>query len=101
MVIAIHPDPDACFGGTEVVDPDRCGNGALLLTMPSFFEIRLALLLLAAGASAGTALAVLIAAPAVNLALLLVIASYSHWKVAVLVTRAVWATAVAGGLLIG
>jgi hypothetical protein len=39
--------------------------------------------------------------PAVNLASLLVIARYNHWKVALLVAEAVWATAVAGGLLIG
>lgn len=76
-------------------------TGALLLTLPSFFEIPLALSLLAAGASAGTALAVLIAGPAINLASLLVIARYSHWKVAALVAGAVWATAVAGGLLLG
>jgi uncharacterized protein len=76
-------------------------TGALLLTLPSFFEIPLALSLLAAGASAGTAVAVLIAGPAINLASLLVIARYSHWKVAALTAAAVWVTAVAGGLLIG
>jgi len=75
--------------------------GALLLTLPSFFEIPIALSLLAAGASAGTALAVLIAGPAINLASLLVIARNSHWKVAALVAAAVWCTAVAGGLLLG
>jgi hypothetical protein len=61
---------------------------------------RLALSMLAAGASAGTALAVLIAGPSINLASLLVIARYSHWKVPALVAAAVWATAIAGGLLI-
>jgi uncharacterized membrane protein YraQ (UPF0718 family) len=64
------------------------------------FSRYLWLSLLAAGASAGIALAVLIAGPAINLASLLVIARYCHWKVAALVAAAVWATAVAGGLLI-
>ncbi len=75
--------------------------GALLLTLPTFFEIPLALSLLTAGASAGAAVAMLVAGPAINLASLLVIARYSHWKVAALVAAAVWTTAVAGGLLIG
>lgn len=43
----------------------------------------------------------LIAGPAVNLASLIVIARQSHWKIALLVAAAVWATAVAGGLLLG
>jgi uncharacterized membrane protein YraQ (UPF0718 family) len=76
-------------------------TGAVLLTLPTFFEIPLALSLLAAGAPAGIALAVLIAGPSINLASLLVIARYSHWKVAALTAAAVWVAAVAGGLLIG
>src|SRR5713226_6481043 len=102
MVIANRiPIQTLASGGPKVLILLVVATGALLLTMPSFFEIPLALSLLAAGASAGAALAVLIAGPAVNLASLLVIARYSHWKVAVLVAAAVWATAVAGGLLIG
>jgi uncharacterized protein len=102
MVIANRiPIQTLASAGPKVLILVVVATGALLLTMPSFFEIPLALSLLAAGASAGTALAVLIAGPAVNLASLLVIARYSHWKVAALVAAAVWATAVAGGLLIG
>jgi len=102
MVIANRiPIQTLTSAGPKVLILLVVATGALLLTMPSFFEIPLALSLLAAGASAGAALAVLIAGPAVNLASLLVIARYSHWKVAVLVAGAVWATAVAGGLLIG
>src|SRR6266852_4337618 len=102
MIIANRlPIQTLAFGGPKVLVLLVVATGALLLTMPSFFEIPLALSLLAVGASAGTALAVLIAGPAVNLASLLVIARYSHWKVAALVAAAVWATAVAGGLLIG
>jgi len=102
MVIANRiPIQTLASGGPKVLILMVVATGALLLTMPSFFEIPLALSLLAAGASAGAALAVLIAGPAINLASLVVIARYSHWKVAVLVAAAVWATAVAGGLLIG
>ena len=64
--------------------------GALLLTLPSFFEVPLALWPLAAGASTGAVLAALTAVPAINLASLLVIARYTHWKVAALVRAAVW-----------
>lgn len=102
MVIANRiPIQTLASAGPKVLILIVVATGALLLTMPSFFEIPLALSLLAAGASAGTALAVLIAGPAINPASLLVIARYSHWKVAALVAAAVWVTAVAGGLLIG
>ena len=76
-------------------------TGALLLTLPTFFEIPITLSLLAAGAPTGIALAVLIADPSINLASLLVIARYSHWRVAALTAAAVWVVAVAGGFLIG
>jgi uncharacterized membrane protein YraQ (UPF0718 family) len=76
--------------------------GALLLTLPSFFEVPLALWPLAAGASTGTALAARTAGPAVTLASLPVISRYTHWKVAAVVRAAVWVIAVAGGgLLLG
>lgn len=102
MIIANRvPIQALASGGPKVLVLLVVATGALLLTLPTFFEIPLALSLLAAGASAGTALVVLIAGPAINLASLLVIARYSHWKVAALVGAAVWAAAVAGGLLIG
>jgi uncharacterized protein len=88
-------------GGSKVPILLAVATGALLLTVPSFFEIPLALSLLATGVSAGAALAVLIAGPAINLASLLVIARQSHWKVALLMAAAVWTTAVAAGLLVG
>jgi uncharacterized membrane protein YraQ (UPF0718 family) len=87
--------------GPNLLTVTLVAAGALLLALPTFFEIPLALSLLAAGASPGAAVAMLVAGPAINLASLLVIARYSHWKVAVLVAAAVWATAVAGGLLVG
>lgn len=102
MIIANWiPIQTLASGGPKVFIVALVATGALLLTLPTLFEIPLALSLLAAGASAGAALAVLIAGPAVNLASLLVIARYSHWKVAALVAAAVWVAAVAGGLLIG
>jgi len=102
MVIANRiPIETLASRGSQTLIVLVAATGALLLTMPSFFEIPLALSLLAGGVSAGAALAVLIAGPAINLASLLVIARQSHWKVALLVAAAVWATAVAGGLLLG
>jgi uncharacterized membrane protein YraQ (UPF0718 family) len=102
MIIANRiPIQTLASGGPKVLVLLIVATGALLLTLPTFFEIPIALSLLAAGAPAGIALAVLIAGPAVNLASLLVIARYSHWKVAVLTAAAVWVAAVAGGLLIG
>lgn len=88
-------------GGPKAMMVTLVAAGALLLTLPTFFEIPLALSLLAAGAPAGAAVAMLVAGPAINLASLLVIARHSHWKVAMLIAAAVWITAVAGGLLIG
>ena len=102
MIIANRlPIQTLAFGGPKVLVLLVVATGALLLTMPSFFEIPLALSLLAVGAPAGAAVAVLIAGPAINLASLLVIARHSNWKVAALTAAAVWVTAVAGGLLIG
>lgn len=102
MVIANRiPIETLASRGSQALILLVAATGALLLTMPSFFEIPLALSLLAGGVSAGAALAVLIAGPAINLASLLVIARQSHWKVALLVAVAVWVTAVAAGLLIG
>ena len=102
MIIANRlPIQTLASGGPKVLVLLVVATGALLLTMPSFFEIPLALSLLAVGAPAGAAVAVLIAGPAINLASLLVIARHSNWKVAALTAAAVWVTAVAGGLLIG
>jgi uncharacterized membrane protein YraQ (UPF0718 family) len=74
---------------------------AVLLTLPSFFEIPLALSVLAAGGPAGAAAALLFAGPAINLPSLLVIGRHSNWKVAAALTLLVWAIAAIGGLLLG
>lgn len=74
---------------------------AVLLTLPSLFEIPLALSVLAMGGPAGAAAALLFAGPAINLPSLLVIGRCSHWKVALALALLVWCIAVAGGLLLG
>lgn len=73
---------------------------AVLLTLPSLFEIPLALSIIAVGAPLGAAAAVLFAGPAINIPSLLVIARHSNWKVGVALAGFVWALAAAGGLLI-
>src|SRR5216683_1607522 len=74
---------------------------ALLMTLPSLFEIPVALSILAAGGPGGVAAAVLFAGPAINLASLLVIARNSSWKLAFVVAVLVWVIAVTGGLMLG
>jgi uncharacterized membrane protein YraQ (UPF0718 family) len=73
---------------------------AVLLTLPTLFEIPLALSLLAVGAPAGAAAALLFAGPATNLASLFVIGRHSNWRVAGALATLVWSIAVAGGLLL-
>lgn len=99
MVIANRvPLETLASGGSKMLILLIVATGALLLTLPTFFEIPLALSLLAGGVP-GAAFAVLIAGPSINLASLVVIARQSHWKIALLVAAAVWTTAIAGGLL--
>ena len=74
---------------------------ALPLALPTFFEIPLAVALLAAGAPAGAAAALLFAGPVVNLPSLLTVGQVAGWKATVLIASMVWLVAVAGGLAIG
>jgi uncharacterized protein len=71
----------------------------VLLALPTFFEIPLALLLLAAGMPAGAAVALLVAGPSTNLPSLLTVGRSTNWRVPVLVALTVWAMAVTAGLL--
>jgi uncharacterized membrane protein YraQ (UPF0718 family) len=73
---------------------------ATILTLPSLFEIPLALSMLAVGGPAGGAAALLFAGPATNLAPLLVIGRYSSWRVAASLALLVWGIALAGGLFL-
>jgi hypothetical protein len=73
---------------------------AVPLALPTFFEIPLALGLLAAGAPTGVGVALLFAGPAVNLPSLLNLARETHWKVAAALAALVWLIAVMGGLAV-
>jgi uncharacterized membrane protein YraQ (UPF0718 family) len=73
---------------------------AVLLTLPTLFEIPLALSILAAGGPVAGVVAVLFAGPAINLPSLLVIGRYTTWKTAFGVGAMVWSIAVVGGLLL-
>lgn len=73
---------------------------AVPLALPTFFEIPLALILLASGTPIGAAVAMLIAGPAINLPSLMTIARSTNWKVAVTVGGFVMVLAIAGGLLV-
>ncbi len=74
---------------------------ALLLTLPNFFEIPLALWALAAGLPTGVAAVILFAGPAVNMPSLLTVGANSSWRTAVLVGAIVLLIATAGGLAVG
>ena len=73
---------------------------AVPLALPTFFEIPLALLLLAAGMPAGAAVALLVAGPATNLPSLFTVARSTGWRAPALVGLTVWALASAAGLLV-
>jgi uncharacterized membrane protein YraQ (UPF0718 family) len=70
----------------------------MLVALPTFFEIPVALLLLAAGAPAGIAVAFVIAGPIVNLPSLFVLARESRPRVAIALGAGVWLVATAAGL---
>ena len=73
---------------------------AVPLAVPTFFEIPLALILLASGAPMGAAVALLVAGPSVNLPSLLTIMRSTNWKVAALVAVSIWTLAVCAGILV-
>src|SRR5882724_4773675 len=73
---------------------------AVVLALPTFFEIPLALILLASGAPVGAAVALLIAGPSVNLPSLLTVMRSTNWKVGAVVAASVWTLAVASGSLV-
>lgn len=91
----------ASTGGGQLVVIIIVALIALPLALPTFFEIPLALIMLAAGAPAGAAVALMIAGPAVNLPSLFTIARSTNWKVAAWLAFAVFVLAVAGGVLVG
>jgi uncharacterized membrane protein YraQ (UPF0718 family) len=70
------------------------------LALPTFFEIPLALILLASGAPLGAAVALLIAGPSVNLPSLFTIMRSTNWRVAAVVAVSIWTLAVGAGILV-
>lgn len=74
---------------------------AVPLALPTFFEIPLAVAILAAGGPAGAAAALLFAGPAVNLPSLLTVGQVVGWKPMVLMALMVWLVAIAGGVIVG
>ncbi|MBI2187068.1 MAG: permease [Acidobacteria bacterium] len=74
---------------------------AVPMALPTFFEIPLSVTLLAAGAPAGAAAALLFAGPAVNLASLLTVGQAAGWRAVWAVGAMVWLIALLGGLSIG
>jgi uncharacterized protein len=70
----------------------------MLVALPTFFEIPVALLLLTAGAPVGVAVAFVVAGPIVNLPSLFVLARESRPRVAVALAVGVWLVATAAGL---
>jgi len=94
--------PDATFtsSSAKAAVIALAASLAIPIALPTFFEVPLALALLAAGAPAGAAAALLFAGPAVNLPSLLTVARSAGWKVAAGLVVMVWLVAVAGGLLV-
>lgn len=74
---------------------------AIPIALPTFFEIPIAVTLLAAGAPPGAAAALLFAGPAVNLASLLTVGHMAGWRAVWIVAVMVWLVAVIGGLAVG
>ena len=73
---------------------------AVPLALPTFFEIPLALILVASGAPVGAAVALLVAGPSVNLPSLFTVARSTNWKVAAVVAVSIWTLAVGAGIVV-
>lgn len=101
MTIAAYL-PTATFTSSSatLVTVAATASLAVPIALPTFFEVPLALTMLAAGAPAGAAAALLFAGPAVNLPSLLTVGRSVGWRVAVGLAVMVWLVALAGGLLV-
>jgi uncharacterized membrane protein YraQ (UPF0718 family) len=73
---------------------------AVPIALPTFFEIPLALGLLAAGAPIGAAAALVFAGPVINLPSLFAVARSTNWRIAAALAGLIWAVAVFGGLIL-
>jgi len=86
-------------GGGTVVAVAGVATLAVLVAVPTFFELPIAIVLVKAGLP-GAAAAMLIAGPIVNLPSLLIVARETRPRVALALGLAVWAVAVTVGLAI-
>jgi uncharacterized membrane protein YraQ (UPF0718 family) len=86
--------------GTHAVITILVALFSVLLTLPSLFEIPLAVSLIAAGGPAGAAAALLFAGPAINIPSLIVIGRSGGWKLAGSLALIVWCVATLGGLVL-
>jgi uncharacterized membrane protein YraQ (UPF0718 family) len=75
------------------------GTVAVLIALPTFFEIPLAMLLVSLGAP-GAAATMLVAGPIINLPSLFVLARETHPRLAVSLAAGIWLLAVAVGLAV-
>jgi hypothetical protein len=100
LVDRLQPHTDLSFA-TRLWSIALTAAFAVPIALPTFFEIPLAVTLLAAGAPAGAAAALLFAGPAVNLASLLTVGHEAGWKTVCIVGTMVWLIAFLGGLAIG
>jgi hypothetical protein len=100
--LVVEAVPPEHFADTSLVVPLICVVAlvSVPVALPTFAEIPLALGLLAAGAPAGAATALLIAGPAINLPSLLTVSQIASPWFAVALAAGAFATAVLGGLLV-
>jgi uncharacterized membrane protein YraQ (UPF0718 family) len=90
---------DALGGGAQVVAILLVALVGVLVALPTFAEIPLGLGLLAAGALAGAAAALLIGGPAINLASLFALGKTASTRIAVLVGGMVTIATLAAAVL--
>jgi uncharacterized membrane protein YraQ (UPF0718 family) len=100
LVTQYVPKQLCASGNFSLVAVIATASVAVFLAMPTFFEIPLALGLLAAGAPQGAAAALLFGGPAINLPSLFALAKSTNWKVATVLAAFIWLVATAGGLLL-
>jgi len=94
----ILPTAVKLSSGATVLAVTLIAAVAVLVALPTFFEIPLGMLFLGLGAP-GAAAAILVAGPLVNLPSLLILARETRPRVAIAVALGVWVLAVAAGLV--
>jgi len=101
MIIAqMIPSHTFASPGAKILSVAVVAAVAVPLALPGFFEIPLALILVASGAPVGAAVALLVAGPSVNLPSLFTVARSTNWKVAAVVAVSIWTLAVGAGIVV-